>query len=60
MPNKLKKLKSIKKTITLYEDQVYFINDNSINLSRFVQKRINALMNGEEKLTEKGTWKLKR
>ena len=35
-----KEMKYIKKTITITEKQEKWIKDNSINLSRFVQKEI--------------------
>jgi len=41
--------RSITKTITLYESQVRFINENAINLSRFVQKSIEIAMSGKVK-----------
>lgn len=41
--------RSITKTITLYESQVRFINENAINLSRFVQKSIEVAMSGKVK-----------
>ena len=39
-----KKMKYVKKTITIPEEQAKWIKDNSINLSRFVQKKIDKEM----------------
>lgn len=33
------------KNITIREDQADWINENSLNLSRFVQKKLDELMN---------------
>lgn len=33
------------KTITIFDEQEVWIDENDINLSRFVQKRINEKMN---------------
>jgi post-segregation antitoxin (ccd killing protein) len=40
----MSKTKYIRKTITIREDQEKFIQSKSINLSRFVQKKIDAEM----------------
>lgn len=44
MPNQKEGIKYEPKTITLRSDQIKFIEQNSISLSRFVQTKIDELM----------------
>jgi len=44
MPKMKNGKKYLTKTITLRDDQVRYVNENSINLSRFVQNKLDKLM----------------
>lgn len=49
MPNLKEGIKFVPKTLTIRSDQDEFLQKNSISLSRFVQQRIDEMMNNGNK-----------
>jgi hypothetical protein len=49
MPNLKEGTKFVPKTLTIRSDQDEFLQKNSISLSRFVQQRIDEMMNNGNK-----------